>query len=98
MPRVSDPRPTDAQTCATSCRKVGSNMTSAKESAVLRPFRGSAIGSAVVLLVSFVTLWFGFWQATNQLSVITFLRDGGAPQIRVAPTADTSPSDILPGT
>ena len=39
-------------------------MTSAKESAVLRPFRGSAIGSAVVLLVSFVTLWFGFWQAT----------------------------------
>ena len=39
-------------------------MTGAKESAVLRPFRGSATGSAVVLLVSFVTLWFGFWQAT----------------------------------
>ena len=61
-------------------------MTSAKVSAVLRPFRGTAIGSAVVLLVSFcayhlhcnlsaaasldilivvfITLWFGFWQAT----------------------------------
>lgn len=67
-------------------RKVGCNMTSAKVSAVLRPFRGAAIGSAVVLLVSFsayhlhfnlsaaasldilivlfITLWFGFWQAT----------------------------------
>jgi len=61
-------------------------MTSGKVSAVLRPFRGAAIGSAVVLLVSFsayrlhfnlsaaasldilivlfITLWFGFWQAT----------------------------------
>jgi two-component system sensor histidine kinase KdpD len=61
-------------------------MTGAKVSAVLRPFRGAAIGSAVVVLVSFsayhlhfnlsaaasldilivlfVTLWFGFWQAT----------------------------------
>jgi two-component system sensor histidine kinase KdpD len=61
-------------------------MTSARVSAVLRPFRGAAIGSAVVLLVSFsayhlhfnlsaaasldilivlfITLWFGFWQAT----------------------------------
>ena len=61
-------------------------MTSAKVSAVLRPFRGVAIESAVVLMVSFcayrlhfnlsaaasldiliilfVTLWFGFWQAT----------------------------------
>jgi two-component system sensor histidine kinase KdpD len=61
-------------------------MTSAKLTAVLRPFRGAAIGSAVVLLVSFsayhlhfnlsaaasldilivlfITLWFGFWQAT----------------------------------
>jgi two-component system sensor histidine kinase KdpD len=61
-------------------------MTGAKVSAVLRPFRGAAIGSAVVLLVSFsayhlhfnlsaaasldilivlfITLWFGFWQAT----------------------------------
>jgi two-component system, OmpR family, sensor histidine kinase KdpD len=61
-------------------------MTSAKVSALLRPFRGAAVGSAVVLLVSFcayrlrfnlssaafldilivlfVTLWFGFWQAT----------------------------------
>jgi two-component system sensor histidine kinase KdpD len=67
-------------------RKVGCNMTSAKVSAVLRPFRGAAIGSALVLLVSFsayhlhfnlsaaasldilivlfITLWFGFWQAT----------------------------------
>jgi len=67
-------------------RKVGCNMTSAKVSAALRPFRGAAIGSAVVLLVSFctyhlhfnlsaaasldiliilfITLWFGFWQAT----------------------------------
>jgi two-component system, OmpR family, sensor histidine kinase KdpD len=67
-------------------RKVGCNMTSGKVSAVLRPFRGAAIGSAVVLLVSFsayrlhfnlsaaasldilivlfITLWFGFWQAT----------------------------------
>jgi signal transduction histidine kinase len=67
-------------------RKVGCNMSSAKVIAVLRPFRGSAIGSAVVLLVSFsayhlhfnlsaaasldilivlfITLWFGFWQAT----------------------------------
>jgi K+-sensing histidine kinase KdpD len=61
-------------------------MTSAKVSAALRPFRGTATGSAVVLLVSFcayhlhcnlsaaasldilivvfITLWFGFWQAT----------------------------------
>jgi two-component system sensor histidine kinase KdpD len=61
-------------------------MTSAKVAAVLRPFRGAAFGSAVVLLVSFctyslhfnlsaaasldiliilfITLWFGFWQAT----------------------------------
>ena len=61
-------------------------MTSAKVRAALRPFRGAAIGSVVVLLVSFcayrlhfnlsaaasldilivlfVTLWFGFWQAT----------------------------------
>jgi two-component system, OmpR family, sensor histidine kinase KdpD len=61
-------------------------MTSAKVNAVIRPFRGAASGSAVVLLVSFVayhlhfnlpaaasldilivlfvTLWFGFWQAT----------------------------------
>jgi two-component system sensor histidine kinase KdpD len=67
-------------------RKVGCNMTSAKVSAGLRPFRGSAVGSAVVLLLSFsayhlhfnlsaaasldtlivlfITLWFGFWQAT----------------------------------
>src|SRR5580698_4485709 len=67
-------------------RKVGCNMTSARVSAVLRPFRGAAIGSAVVLLVSFsayrlhfnlsasasldilivlfITLRFGFWQAT----------------------------------
>ena len=66
--------------------KVGCNMTSAKVSAVLRPFRGAAIGSALVLLVSFsayhlhfnlsaaasldvlivlfITLWFGFWQAS----------------------------------
>src|SRR3979490_1536257 len=34
-------------------RKVGCNMTGAKVSAVLRPFRGAAIGSAVVLLLSF---------------------------------------------
>jgi two-component system, OmpR family, sensor histidine kinase KdpD len=69
--------------------KVGCNMTSAKVSAVLRPFRGAAIGSALVLLVSFsayhllfnlsaaasldilivlfITLWFGFWQATATL-------------------------------
>ena len=61
-------------------------MTSAKIKAVLRPFRGAATGSAVVLVVSFsayhlhfnlsaaasldiliilfITLWFGFWQAT----------------------------------
>src|SRR3984885_1448338 len=61
-------------------------MTSAKVTAVLPPFRGAAIGSAVVLFVSFctyslhfnlsaaasldiliilfITLWFGFWQAT----------------------------------
>jgi two-component system, OmpR family, sensor histidine kinase KdpD len=67
-------------------KKVGSNMTSAKVRAVLRAFRGAAIGSAVVLFVSFcayhlhfnlsaaasldtlvvffITLWFGFWQAT----------------------------------
>jgi two-component system, OmpR family, sensor histidine kinase KdpD len=67
-------------------RKVGCNMTSARVSTVLRPFRGAAIGSTVVLLVSFsayrlhfnlsaaasldilivlfITLWFGFWQAT----------------------------------
>jgi hypothetical protein len=67
-------------------RKVGCNMTSVKVTAVLRSFRGVAIGSAVVLFVSFctyhlhfnlsaaasldiliilfITLWFGFWQAT----------------------------------
>ncbi len=61
-------------------------MTSAKVGTMLRPFRGAAIGSAVVLLVSFcgyrlhfnlsaaasldilivffITFWFGFWQAT----------------------------------
>jgi two-component system, OmpR family, sensor histidine kinase KdpD len=61
-------------------------MTSAKVSTMLRPFRGAALGSGVVLLVSFctyrlhfnlsaaasldilivffITLWFGFWQAT----------------------------------
>jgi two-component system, OmpR family, sensor histidine kinase KdpD len=71
---------------AATTEEVGCNMTSAKVSALLRPFRGAAIGSAVVLLVSFcayrlhfnlsaaasldilivlfVTLWFGFWQAT----------------------------------
>jgi two-component system, OmpR family, sensor histidine kinase KdpD len=60
-------------------------MISAKVGTILRPFRGAAIGSAVVLLVSFcayrlhfnlsaaasldilivlfITLWFGFWQA-----------------------------------
>jgi two-component system sensor histidine kinase KdpD len=67
-------------------RKVGCNMTSAKASAMVRPFRGAAIGSAValvgsfcayrlhfnlsaaasidILIVLFVTLRFGFWQAT----------------------------------
>src|ERR1700733_3501947 len=71
---------------AATTRKVGCNMTSAKVTAVLRPFRGAATGSAVVLLVTFcayhlhfnlsaaasldmvitlfITLWFGFWQAT----------------------------------
>lgn len=61
-------------------------MTSAKLGIMLRPFRGTALGSAVVLLVSFcgyrlhfnlsaaasldilivffITFWFGFWQAT----------------------------------
>jgi two-component system sensor histidine kinase KdpD len=61
-------------------------MTNVKVAALLRRFRGAAIGSAVVLLVSFcayhlhfnlsaaasldiliilfITLWFGFWQAT----------------------------------
>ena len=61
-------------------------MASVKVGTMLRPFRGAAIGSAVVLLVSFcayrlhfnlsaaasldilivlfITLWFGFWQAT----------------------------------
>jgi two-component system, OmpR family, sensor histidine kinase KdpD len=62
------------------------NMTSAKVSTMLRPFRGAALGSCVALLASFcayrlhfnlsaaasldilivffITLWFGFWQAT----------------------------------
>jgi two-component system, OmpR family, sensor histidine kinase KdpD len=66
--------------------KVGCNMINAKVGTILRPFRGAAIGSGVVLLVSFcayrlhfnlsaaasldilivlfITLWFGFLQAT----------------------------------
>jgi two-component system, OmpR family, sensor histidine kinase KdpD len=66
--------------------KLGPNMTIAKVNTMLRPFRGAALGSAVVLLLSFcayrlhfnlsaaasldilivffITLWFGFWQAT----------------------------------
>jgi two-component system sensor histidine kinase KdpD len=73
-------------TAAATTEEVGCNMTSAKLGTLLRPFRGAAIGSAVVLLVSFcgyrlhfnlsaaasldilivlfITLWFGFWQAT----------------------------------
>src|ERR1700723_3750415 len=79
-------------------------MTSAKVSAVLRPFRGSAIGSAVVLLISFctyhlhfnlsaaasldiliilfITLWFGFWQATaTSLAAVACLAYFFAPPI-----------------
>ena len=85
-------------------RKVGCNMTSAKVSAMLRPFRGAAIGSAVVLLVSFsayhlhfnlsaaasldilivlfITLWFGFWQATaTSLAAVACLAYFFAPPI-----------------
>jgi two-component system, OmpR family, sensor histidine kinase KdpD len=79
-------------------------MTSAKVSAVLRPFRGAAIGSALVLLVSFsayhlhfnlsaaasldilivlfITLWFGFWQATGtSLAAVACLAYFFAPPI-----------------
>jgi two-component system sensor histidine kinase KdpD len=38
---------------AAKIEEVGCNMTSAKVGTILRPFRGAAIGSAVVLLVSF---------------------------------------------
>jgi two-component system sensor histidine kinase KdpD len=85
-------------------RKVGCNMTSAKVSAMFRPFRGAAIGSAVVLLVSFsayhlhfnlsaaasldilivlfITLWFGFWQATaTSLAAVACLAYFFAPPI-----------------
>jgi two-component system sensor histidine kinase KdpD len=78
-------------------------MTSAKLSAMLRPFRGSAVGSAVVLLVSFsayhlhfnlsaaasldilivlfITVWFGFWQATASFAAVACLAYFFAPPI-----------------
>jgi two-component system sensor histidine kinase KdpD len=71
---------------AATTEEVGCKMINAKVGTMFRPFRGVAIGSAVVLLVSFcayrlhfnlsaaasldilivlfITLWFGFWQAT----------------------------------